>query len=267
MAKQRTLVFTQPVATAGRLLQALCEYVGGAQQLQVNTIFAAMLHNQPLQQTVGKYHAAIDAVIVTSPASAQWFAAQLPSIADWYAVGQSTAATLQARGIAAHCPQEWGGDGVLRMLRQHHADKLNVLLVQGRHARPLLRQQLQKLGHTVTVCEVYTTHTYSYSTAFKHHVAAALTADDLVVFSSIIALENWDNWMTHTNYTLAVTSSRIASIAAQLGYTAVVLIGSSNHQNICKVVAGFLCVGLSIMECIAPIKSNDNASTLKGEGL
>lgn len=149
---------------------------------------------------------------------------QLPLKINWFAIGQTTAATLNNYGIDAyHNPLGYDSEALLSApaLQQISGDK--VLIMRGFGGREKLADELRARGAQVSYAELYTRSCPDYLPADIH--AALSPAPQAILISSGEGLENLQTLMHNAGLSISslkssqiiVPSERIKAIAQAYG--------------------------------------------------
>lgn len=115
----------------------------------------------------------------------------LPAVPAWFAVGESTAKTLQEAGVRAIFPADNAtSEGLLALPAFARVRGEQILIVRGEGGRDTLRSELEQRGAAVTFCELYRRETDStHRLAIKRLLEAG--AVQVVVAHSIDVLRNF----------------------------------------------------------------------------
>ena len=160
---------------------------------------------------------------------------------QWLAVGEGTAAALQAWDIRAQFPMEAGSAGLLEHPALHDVQNKKIVIVRGRGGRELLATTLRSRGATVEYLEAYE------RTAVAWPNWAMLGNACVVVITSGEMLENFVAQTSDTGQQvrLIVPSARIAARAGELGMANVTIAAGASEQalydailNQCRMLDG-----------------------------
>lgn len=149
---------------------------------------------------------------------------QYPERQRYWAVGESTAAALEAAGLTVQRPgRDMRSEALLAMPALRSPGGERVLLVKGEGGRDLLQRTLAQRGALVQALECYRRVAPSLdAAACRERLAAAPV--DLILISSGEGLQHLSRLLTpkeHTNLAdtaLIVPSPRVAQQAVDLGW-------------------------------------------------
>lgn len=146
-----------------------------------------------------------------------------PSSIAVMAIGKTTEATLESRGIKVECtPSEANSEGLIQLPMLQAIKNETVLVVKGEGGRPLIGDTLHNRGAKVVMLDVYRRTLPNYSSS----VTDSLWQDDsvdIILFTSQQAIDNLFalfNEKAHAwlkGKPCVVISERIAEKAASIG--------------------------------------------------
>lgn len=212
------VLVTRPFAQ-GEALQQLIKTHGGSPRA------LPLLRITPLVPSATPVPVQADIVIFVSSNAVQhgraWLA-QLLASAQVGAIGQATAAALQAAGVHVDLmPAEFDSESLLALPALASLQGKQVVIVRGVGGREKLATELRLRGAQVDYLEVYRRECPDWSASDVQHALDA----DIITITSGEALENLAHLAQVHNLPalfakpLAVFHERIASRAAQLGFT------------------------------------------------
>jgi uroporphyrinogen-III synthase len=217
LAGVRVLV-TRPAGQADALQQMLAARGASATALPLLTI-------TPLASPPAAALQGVDIVIFVSTNAVQHASAllpQLPASAQVGAIGQATAAALQAAGIRVDLlPARFDSEAFLALPALQSLRDKRVVIVRGAGGREKLAAELRQRGAQVEYLEVYRRDCPNWSSSDVQCVLAA----DIITITSAEALQNLAQLAREHQAPalfarpLAVLHERIASRAMQLGFT------------------------------------------------
>lgn len=153
---------------------------------------------------------------------------QLPTGLNWYAIGESTAAILEDRGVAVLTPgEQMSSEGLLALPELDSVANQRVLIVKGVGGRDTLREVLSGRGAQV---EEFACYRRACPVMASGELAQSLqqASIDVVLVSSGEGLQNMLTLLSDTESTkfkdigLIVPSPRVAAQARQAGFNDVV---------------------------------------------
>ncbi|MEH6585086.1 MAG: uroporphyrinogen-III synthase [Halioglobus sp.] len=153
---------------------------------------------------------------------------QLPEGINWYAIGGSTAALLEGRGLRPISPAEqMNSEGLLALAELKSVAGQRVLIVKGLGGRETLREALSQRGANVDELACYQRSCPSMAPGELAKLLS-LKAVDVVMISSGEGLHNMLTLLSDKESTkfrdigLVVPSPRVATLAQQAGFNNVV---------------------------------------------
>lgn len=243
-----TLLLTRSAADNQRLALKLGE-------LGVRIRSMPLLHIEPQPETPSQRQLLLDidryhAVIVVSPVAARLgvqrledYWPQMPVGLEWFAVGQSTAAVLQAAGLPAQAPARGQDSEALMasarwqaLLRRSH---LRVLIWRGVGGREYLAEQIRDLGGRVDYLELYRRcAAENLPSALAEAADSGVTG---VLVLSVQALEFWhhaaaQHWPELAGWRCWVPSQRVAERAAELGCRDIIVCNGADDSAVIEAV-------------------------------
>lgn len=144
---------------------------------------------------------------------------QWPSTLRWHAVGNATAARLDAWGITPGIPGEATSEGLLASGEFDDVRGQQVLIVRGEGGREALAQGLEERGASVRYLEVYRRAARLLTAAERQALARCLPF--LAVIYSAETLESLSANLGNIRegLSLVVPSARVKNVAVGLGLT------------------------------------------------
>lgn len=217
-----TVLVTRPAGQGERLTQQLRHQGALVEHVPLLDI-QSIEPDEPSRQAI-MHLDRFDTLIFISTNAARWgihaidsYWPQWPVGQAILAVGQSTAAILEAKGLRVVTPAQESSEGLLA-LPELNGDAHRVLIVRGQGGREALSEQLQRRGATVQYAEVYRRQ---MPEAVQQRLMALLRTArlDVVLITSAEALGYWLECAG--DYALVpwllVASSRLADIARTRG--------------------------------------------------
>lgn len=227
----------------------------GLAAIGVQTLSTPLLHIEPeprsaaqreLLLEIDRYHA----VIVVSPVAARLglecldeYWPQWPVGLEWFAVGQSTAAVLQAAGLPAHAPDHGQDSEALIALPRWQAllrtSHLRVLIWRGVGGREHLAENIREHGGRVDYLELYRRlPSANLPCALDAATEAGVTG---ILILSVQALEYWhqaaaEQWPQQAGWRCWVPSQRVAERAAALGCTDIIVCSGADDSAVIEAV-------------------------------
>lgn len=199
-----------------------------------------------LMLDIDQYHA----VIVVSPVAARLgverldaYWPQMPVGIDWFAVGHSTAAILQAAGLPAQAPHQGQDSEALMGLPRWQAllgtNHLRVLIWRGVGGREYLAQAIRDKGGRVDYLELYRRCAADDLPRGLQKAAGAGVTGILVL--SVQALEYWhqaaaEHWPHQAEWRCWVPSQRVADRAAALGCRDIIVCNGADDSAVIEAV-------------------------------
>lgn len=188
-------------------------------------------------------------VMVVSPFAAECLAEaldrywpQLPVGIDYYAVGAATAEVLhRLLGVEVHTPPPEAGEDTSEALlisdSLQRLDNERVLLVAGEGGRTLFANTLKARGAQVTRLAVYRRLLIPPPPGLHQHLSAG--DYQVLVVSSGEILEHLARWCSQAalNQPLIVSSSRLATLAGELGFRLPVVASGATPAALAAAVA------------------------------
>lgn len=221
----------------------------------IDTVSVPLLHIEALDESgaqrsmmleLDRYHA----VMVVSPVAARvglerldkyW--PQMPVGIQWLAVGSSTAAILEAEGLAVHTPQSGQHSEALLELpiwnELLRTPALRVLIWRGNGGRELLADQVRQAGGQVDYLELYRrTAPQGLAEALQD---AARQGVGGVIITSGQALEHWhqaadSSWTQQSRWRCWVPSQRLADQARSLGCDDIIVCNGADDEAVLAAV-------------------------------
>ncbi|WP_339651097.1 uroporphyrinogen-III synthase [Halopseudomonas pelagia] len=242
------LLLTRSELDNQRLARSLAE-------LGVRTRSMPLLHIEPQLESPAQRELLLDidryhAVIVVSPVAARLglerldeYWPQMPVGLEWFAVGQSTAAVLQAAGLPAQAPAQGQDSEALMALARWQAllrtRHLRVLIWRGVGGREYLAEQIRNLGGRVDYLELYRRCAADNLPSALAEAADAGVTGILVL--SVQALEYWhqaaaEQWLQQAGWRCWVPSQRVADRAAALGCRDIIVCSGADDSAVIEAV-------------------------------
>lgn len=214
----KTVLVTRPPGQADTLRQMIAAHGGNADLLPLITI--TPLANRPATTL----HQADIIIFVSTNAvqHAQALLRQVPHKTQVGAIGEATAQALQAAGVHVDLlPARYDSETFLALPALATVRDMQVVIVRGTGGRETLAEELRRRGAQVAYLEVYRRDCPAWSASELQRALAA----DIITITSAEALQNLAQ-QARTHHApallakpLAVFHERIASRAAQLGFT------------------------------------------------
>ncbi|MEH6617834.1 MAG: uroporphyrinogen-III synthase [Porticoccus sp.] len=169
----------------------------------------------------------------------------LPQNLRYYAVGKSTAALLGEQGIDAEVPEQaFNSEGLLSLPSLNNIADEKALIFSGEGGRTLLADTLIQRGASVSECELYRREP---TTEFSDQIVELLAAGalDLVIVHSgellknLLAIVPESQRSALVKLPLLVPSERVADIAKNSGFQAVICAGSALPEDMVSALRGW----------------------------
>lgn len=169
----------------------------------------------------------------------------LPALPAWFAVGESTARTLQAAGVPTAFPADNPtSEGLLALPDLALVRGENILIVRGEGGRDKLGTELEQRGALVTFCELYRRET---ETAHRAAINKLLEAGDVqvVVAHSVEVLKNLLLQLDSTRQSslhetvVLVPSQTAADLAQDAGFGSVIRAQSALPASMVDALVGW----------------------------
>jgi len=183
-------------------------------------------------------------IVISTNAAHHWFDLiqdywpQWPVGVQWWAMGHSTQAQLQAYGVDAKRPKLGDTSGDLLIDLMPHVESYHkVLIVRGVGGRETLAQTLRDVGVTVEYAQCYrrqipviNAQTLLQLERFSPQVVVLQSGDTLANFDRLLGGEHWcDPQQT----LLLLPSQRVAQQARELGYQQLLVSEGASNQAMC----------------------------------
>ena len=238
----KRVLITRPAAQANGLIKAV-EAQGGIGILCPTLAIERLPENASNKQKILNLDG-YDALIVVSRNAAQMGLAwienywpQLPAHLSWFAVGKSTAASLNSEGIKARVPAAgFNSEALLALPELQDLDNQRILILKGEGGRELLEQSLVERGARVDALPLYQRVTERYSPEQLEKLFAD-GAPDALIATSVDVLNAMDTLLklsleNRFELPLVVASERIADAAQVLGYRHVITSSGAADDSI-----------------------------------
>jgi uroporphyrinogen-III synthase len=170
---------------------------------------------------------------------------QFPVQLSVYAAGPSTAAVLESFDVAAEYPTELlSSEALLALESLSEINNKKALIVRGVNGRELLAESLGSRGASVDYLEIYRRECPNYEQGALKQIYTS-TSPDAVVVSSAQALTNFSallhrDGLAPAAMTLYVSSSRLADIAAELGFKQTITMSGADDKAIIECIEEYL---------------------------
>lgn len=233
------LLIPRPLRSEDRLQARLA-----AQECRLHLL--PVLTIEPLLATASEQHDFLaqlpcyqHIIFVSGNAVARAFAilatqgSSLPVGANIYAVGNSTAEGLSARGIAVITPAlEANSEGLLALAQLAHVAGQRILICRGEGGREALQQSLAARGGLVTYANLYRRVPTTANNAAINGLLAANDLDLVVIHSGEILAALWAGLSESSRHCLRtvpllVPSDRVAHQARELGCGSILIADSA----------------------------------------
>ncbi|MDX5476445.1 MAG: uroporphyrinogen-III synthase [Bacillaceae bacterium] len=200
----------------------LVEELGGTALVVPLIQFSLPVNSDEISSEIHECIEEMDNVVFTSTNGVDYFF-QLynkPIHKRIAAVGEKTKEALEKRGLEVSVmPNKFTAEHLLDSIIVGTEKSASILLIQGNLARPILREQLMKLGYNVKQIVVYENTMPTESI----HKLKKLSNEkfDIVTFTSPSSVRNFSNIIPpeKLNADVAVIGPITESAAKQLGYT------------------------------------------------
>jgi uroporphyrinogen-III synthase len=169
----------------------------------------------------------------------------LPQNFRYYAVGKSTAALLREQGIDAEVPEQaFNSEGLLALPSLNNVAGKKALIFSGEGGRALLADTLIQRGASVSECELYRREP---TAEFADQIIELLASGgvDLVIAHSgellknLLAVVPGSQRSSLMKLPLLVPSERVAEIARNTGFQAVICAGSALPEDMVSALRGW----------------------------
>lgn len=160
---------------------------------------------------------------------------QWPVALRWFAVGPATADRLQVRAdVQALFPERGASDALLDRPEFQSVANRRILIVRGVGGREMLADTLRARGADVQYLEVYERKPVPYDSDFVR--AMAKNDIDWVVMTSGEALTHFAQLVagTEISATILVPSERVQTMAIELGFAKVKIVGDMSDDGIIR---------------------------------
>lgn len=171
---------------------------------------------------------------------------QYPVGINWYAVGPTTALSLEEAGLSVQSPQEdFSSEGLLTLptLQEEHIKDTKVLIWRGVGGRETLAEVLRQRGAKVDYAELYQREQIAYQSSDWE---SALESKPLLLLSSGQALDIAEQQvedLLHRVSGILVPSQRVAEKAKAKGYQEVILAASALNKDTLEALHHWLNAG------------------------
>ena len=200
----------------------LVEELGGTAYVVPLIQFSLPINSEEISSEIHECIEGMDIIVFTSTNGVDYFF-QLydkPLHKKIAAVGEKTKEALEKRGLEVTImPNKFTAEHLLDSLIDGTQKSASILLIQGNLARPILREQLIKLGYNVKQIVVYENTMPKESI----HKLKKLSNEnlDVVTFTSPSSVRNFSNIIPPEKLKaeVAVIGPITESAAKQLGYT------------------------------------------------
>ena len=165
---------------------------------------------------------------------------QLPIGIKWLAMGKATTVALSKYDIDAEImPGHSDSEALLLNPKLSHIQAKKILILKGNSGRELLSQTLQSRGAIICEANLYNrlipvyTDTHIKSVLYSHHFSAILiTSAEAVSNLTTIARGSLEQFSIKAllDTPLVVPSSRVANVAAALGYHHITVAPAADNQ-------------------------------------
>lgn len=169
----------------------------------------------------------------------------LPQNLRYYAVGKSTAALLREQGINAEVPEQaFNSEGLLSLPSLNNIAGEKALIFSGEGGRALLADTLIQRGASISECELYRREPTAEFTDQIIELLAAEGVDLVIVHSgellkNLLAIVPESRRPTLMKLPLLVPSERVAEIARNTGFQAVICAGSALPEDMVSALLGW----------------------------
>lgn len=165
-----------------------------------------------------------------------------PTTIKYYSIGRKTSLKMYLlSGIQSKYPShEETSESLLQIPELiYHISGHQALILKGNNGgRNLLKNTLQKRGASVLCCECYTRRAFQYNGIIEYHRMLALNIKIIVVTTESMLkqlfylIPNYyrKKWLLQCN--LIVVSSRLATLAHNLGWEKIIITKSANNNSI-----------------------------------
>lgn len=155
---------------------------------------------------------------------------QLPMRLKWYAIGQASAAALEAEGIDAITPAEATSEGLLQMKPLQDLANARVLIFRGVGGRETLAEGLASRGAKVDYVEVYKREPALISqegvqtvNSMQSGIVLAYSGESLRAFCDSFSPES-------SRFVIIVPTDRVKQVALALGFESISVAGGPDDD-------------------------------------
>jgi uroporphyrinogen-III synthase len=155
------------------------------------------------------------------------------------AIGQGTAATLQAAGlpVISQPVNDWCTEGLLELPEFQHLMHQKIAIVCGAGGRTLLADKLRERGAEVSLLVAYQRQLPKIERNKYIHLFSVDSLDIIVITSqeslqNLLLLVGEEHWLYLFSITLVVISERIAAYAKEKGFQKIVIAKNASHEQI-----------------------------------
>ena len=240
LANKRILV-VRPLREQDAFL-ALLEQSGAA------VIYTPIMHIEPVTETqpienlileFAQFDMAIFISANAAEIALQWldqYWPMLPVDLGLFAVGQQTAQILRQYGCQVTFPQtQQNTEGLLELSQLNSLAGKSVVIFRGGGGRQTLGDTLQQRGANVTYCELYNRVIHPDNLLLAQRQAAGV--DCLIAHSGELLRAMGEP--ADASMPVVVPSERIADMAQQLGYQAIVVADNALPESMHGAVLGY----------------------------
>ena len=154
---------------------------------------------------------------------------QWPESTTWLAVGPATASLLKNEDFKICSPELASSEGMLKMSELKNVENKKILIVRGVGGRETLKEGLLSQGAIVDYLEVYERNRVPYD--FESNFKSDLTQFTLVYSGEALTHLKSIVGGSTSQYRLILPSSRLQSMAIDLGFDKVILAKSQEDGD------------------------------------